>query len=581
VNRVVIERDHEIGCGEDVVLRADVYRTDDDVPRPALLQYTAYDKDNWVSVYGIFSPVRAVEAGFAVVVVDAIGRFKSEGNEPYRPFLRDAEGAAACVDWIVGRAWSNGAVGMYGASNSGVPILQGARRHPPGLRSLAPHFTTSEFSQGWVYRGGAFQFGFNAWWTLANLAPDMLARAEADGHDVSDARAEWRSLFAEPERLFARPPATALGAVQRFTPHYTEWIEHGPGSAYWEPTSWSGRWDTFDLPALHIAGGYNVHLDGNLAVYQAVRRHAPPAVRDRQYLVIGPWTQWMPALGESCGPEARFPNALVDMAGWQLDWFAETLAGEVADRPRVRAFVTGEDGWRTFDEWPPPEGRTVELRLTSSGQANTAAGDGGLSWPGERPPDDDDRADRFVVDPSDPVPTVGGATMLPAFTSSAGPRDQRQVESRSDVLVYTSPRLRDPVDAVGPVSAVVHVATAEPSIDLTAKLVDVHPDGRAVGLCDGIVRTGEHGQPVLRRSAVTPIEIDLVAVGHRFHAGHRIRLEIGGSNFPKFDLHARRNHPDSLPATVDHAYRVEVHHDARHPSVLRLHLLTAPEPPTG
>jgi putative CocE/NonD family hydrolase len=554
VTRVVVERNHDIPCGDGVVLRADVYRAEDDTPRPALLQYTAYNKDNWISVYGIVSPVRAVEAGFAVVVADAIGRFASGGDEPYRPFLRDGEGAAACVDWIVDRPWSDGTVGMYGASNSGVPILQAVHRHPAGLRSVAPHFTTSEFSEGWVYRGGAFQLGFNAWWTVQNLAPDLLNRAEARGQDVSEARAEWRALVADPDRLFGRRPADALGAIAPFTPHYTEWIGHGPGSAYWEPTSWSGRWDTFDLPGLHIAGWYNVHLDGNLAVFQALRRHAPPAVRDRQFLIIGPWTQWMPALGDSCGPEARFPTAIVDMAGWQLDWFAETLRGEVAqDQPRVRAFVTGADEWRSFAEWPPPEGRPLELRLGSGGRANTAAGDGVLRGPGDDPPGatvaDRSVVDHFVADPADPVPTVGGATMLPAFTVSAGPRDQRQVEARPDVLVYTTPPLTEPVDVVGPVTALIHVATTEPSTDLAAKLVDVHPDGRAIGLTDGIVRTGEHGQPVLVPGEVTPIEVDLVAGRQQLpqvrsaHTTWPSRCAAGDRRAPVSRRGAPRRHP--------------------------------------
>lgn len=559
---VRVERDVAIPAAAGVELRADVYRADEETPGPVLLQYTAYDKENWLSVFGPFSPFRAVERGFAVVVADALGRHASGGQEPFRPFLNDADGAVACLDWIVRQPWSNGHVGMYGPSNSGVPVLQALRRGHRALRSIVAHFTTSEFEQGWVYRGGAFSYGFNAWWSLVNLAPDLMRRAAREGIDTGPAWAEWNELFASPDELFSRPVDRALGAVQPFVPHYDEWVANPPESDYWRSTSMNGRWSDVDIPALHVAGWFNVHLDGNLEMFQQARRHAPAA--DRHHLIVGPWTQWMPALGEACGPEARFPNALIDMAGLQLDWFAETMSGEApAPRERVRAFVMGVEEWMAFGDWPPPEGGPVEWFLGSRSAAGSTSGSL------DTEPTDQAVVHDFVHDPSDPVPTVGGATMLPMFTVSAGPRDQRLVEERADVLVFSTDVLDQPVTVVGPVEARLFVSCDEESTDITAKLVDVHPDGRAVALCDGIVRTTPD---ILNLIEAQEIVVDLIATGNRFAAGHQIRLEVSASNFPKFDLHSRRG-DDGLPVARTTPWTVRIHSGAATPSRLVLHVI--------
>ncbi len=567
---VIVERDLVVPTTSGVEMRADVYRPADAEPHAVLLHYTAYNKANWLSVFGAINPLRAVANGFVVVAVDAIGRFAS-GGEPWRPFLSDGEGADAAIRWIATQPWADGTVGMYGASNSGVPTWQAARLHSPGLKAIVPHFTASEFADGWVYRGGAFQYGFNAWWTLVNLAPDLMARAAAAGADVGPARAEAAVLGANPDALFARRPFDALGAVHEFVPHYEEWLRSEPGSDYWTSTSIADQIGEIELPVLHVAGWFNVHLDGNLANYEAMRTRGPGSVRDHQHLVIGPWTQWMPAVGDQCGPEARFPTALFDMEGLQLQWFDRHLRGaDVAPIPRARVFVMGVDEWRDFAEWPPPEGRTTELRLTSGVSAVSRSGDGALLLDDELATDG---VDMYRYDPADPVPTVGGATMLPSFTVSAGPRDQSAVEDRGDVLVYSTAPLLEPLTVVGPVTLRVFLSSTAGSTDIVAKLVDVHPDGRAVGLCDGIVRTGEHGQPVLDPDAPNEIVVDLIATANVFRRGHRVRLEIAGSNYPKFDLHTRRPGP-GVVAVVDPDLSVQtVHHGPTHPSALILHVL--------
>lgn len=562
-----VEHDVAIPMHPGSDLRADVYRPETDRPLPTLLQYTAYSKANWASVFGVISPLRAAADGFAVVVVDALGRFASDGDEPFHPFRDDGAGAAACIEWIAAQPWSNGRVGMYGASNSGVPQWQVLHQRPEALFAIAPHFTASEFDQGWVYRGGAFQYGFNAWWSLVNLAPDLLARADAAGIDTAPAHAELRRLAADPDVLFARSPADALGEVQPFVPHYDEWLARPPDHDAWGATSLDGSWANVP-PALHVAGWFNVHLDGSLDNFIRVR-DIGGATADQQYLVIGPWTQWMPVLGDSCGPEARFPNAQFDMAGLQLEWFGEHLDDRPAvERPRARVFVMGIDEWFDFDEWPPGP-RIVDLPLSGTTPANSRSGGGQLHLDSDPAPVES-RVDCIVHDPGQPVPTVGGATMLPQFTVSAGPRDQSGVEDRYDVLVYTSDPLSEPLVVIGPVSARLFVSSDVPSFDVVAKLVDVAPDGTAVGLCDGVIRLDEARQPSAAVGDVVAVNVDLIATGNAFLPGHRIRLEVAGSNFPKFDLHARRPASGAAAVTVSEPYEIRLLHGPEHLSVLRL-----------
>ena len=573
---IVLERDVAIPVGQDLVLRADVYRRSDDHPRPSLLQYTAYNKSNWASVNGVIAPTRAVESGFNVVVVDALGRFASDGQDPYRPFFSDGPSAAACVEWVAAQVWCTGAVGMYGASNNGVPQWQAARVGAPSLKTIVPHFTASEFDQGWVYRGGAFQLGFNLWWSLANLAPDMVRRGIEGGAMASDIERQLMDALRDPTPLFEVIPLEAVAPLAEIAPHYNEWIAHPPGDPYWAEASLKTRWSAVSIPVLHIAGWYNVHLDGNLANFIAMRENAPETVRNLQYLVIGPWTQWSPGLlGGSCGPERRFP-ATLDVEGLQLEWFAHYLAdGPAPDLPRVKAFLMGTDEWVDIEDWPPPTARETTYFLHSGGRANSLTGDGSLS----REPPKSEPADRFLYDPRRPVPTIGGATYLPNPFANSGPRDQVAIELRDDVLVYSTSPLAAAVTILGPVRARLYVASSDESADFTAKLVDVFPDGRAMLLCDGIFRMGRRdpdgesatSEPPVLRDRVTEIEIDLTATGNVFAVGHRLRLEISSSNFPKFDRQGSTQRDTGASGQVELSPALQtVYHDSERESVLLL-----------
>lgn len=569
---ILRERDVEIPLPDGVTLRADVYRDPAPGRRPVLLQYTAYDKSNWASGYGVINPERAVDEGFAVVVVDARGRFRSGGDEPFRPFADAGADAAACVEWAAAQPWSDGNVGMYGASNNGVPQWQALRHRPAALRAIVPHFTAFEYDGGWVWRGGAFQLGFNLWWSLANLAPDQLRRAiardGADGHRAA-ADALARALR-DPDTAFRVLPLADQPALGGIAPHYREWLAHPPGHPYWRRLSARAALAATDLPVLHVAGWFNVHLDGNLAAYEAIKAAGGPAAR-AQRLIIGPWTQWAPALfGDACGPERRFPAA-IDMEGLQLAWFGRHLAGRPGpDLPPVRLFVMGVDEWRDEAEWPPARARATEWFLRSGGAANSRHGDGRLS---RTPPGPGEPSDSFRYDPLTPVPTRGGATYLPNPAANSGPMDQSAIEDRDDVLVYSSDVLTEPVEVIGPVRAVLHLRTTAPATDVTAKLVDVYPDGRAFLLCDGIRRVT--AAEVAAGDDPVRVEVDLIATANVFLPGHRIRLEVSSSSFPKYDRHPNTadgtaSSPDELCVAVQ-----TIVHDDRHRSALVLPVVPA------
>ncbi|MFI6707626.1 CocE/NonD family hydrolase [Nonomuraea sp. NPDC050478] len=573
---ILRERDVPIPLPDGVVLRADVYRDPAAGPRPVLLQYTAYDKANWASVYGVINPERAVDHGFVVVVADARGRFRSGGDEPFRPFAGSGEDAAACVGWAAAQPWSSGQVGMYGASNNGVPQWQALRRRPPALRTIVPHFTASEYDSGWVWRGGAFQLGFNLWWSLANLAPDQLRRATArDGAAAhQDTARALAGALRDPDAAFGRLPLTDAPALDGIAPHYREWLAHPPGDPYWHALSARDALSATDLPVLHVAGWYNVHLDGNLAAYEAIKAAGGPAA-ERQRLIIGPWTQWSPALfGDACGPERRFPAA-IDMEGLQLAWFAQHLSGAGGpELPPVRVFVMGVDEWRDEREWPLARARATPWYLHSGGAANSRHGDGRLS---RTPPEGPQPPDTFRYDPRDPVPTRGGATYLPNPAANSGPMDQSAIEDRDDVLVYSSDPLTGPVEVIGPVHAVLHLVTSAPATDVTAKLVDVHPDGRAFLLCDGIRRVTA-AEVAAAGSGPVRVEVDLIATGNVFLPGHRIRLEVSSSSFPKYDRHAGTEDGTATAPEDLRPARQTVVHDDRHPSALVLPLVPAEDP---
>jgi putative CocE/NonD family hydrolase len=352
--------------------------------------------------------------------------------------------------------------------------------------------------------------------------------------------------------------------LQRYAPAYFEMLAHPSYDAYWETFDIERRHREFGVPAFHLTGWYDTLLNGTIRNFVGLRNHARSArAQSGQRLVIGPWTHARPTLQSTRIGDVDFgPNAGFELEALMFDWFDYWLKDAstgVLSRAPVRLFVMGANVWRDEQEWPLARAVPTAFYFHSGGAANTLAGDGRLSdeQPREEPPD------RFVYDPWNPVPTGarGGYSRTPS--------DQREVERRDDVLVYTSAPLAASLEVTGPIEVRLWAASSAPDTDFTAKLVDVLPDGTARMLTDGILRAR------YRRSKTAPVlltpgqpeemTIDVGATSNVFGAAHRIRVEISSSNFPRFDRNPNTGEPFARSAALRRAGQT-VYHDARHPS---------------
>ncbi|SDZ35696.1 hypothetical protein SAMN05421504_113121 [Amycolatopsis xylanica] len=556
-----VERDLRISLRDGVVSRADLYRTAGREPRPTLLQRTPYGK----AVYPPGSPAdvdRLTAAGYNLLVQDVRGRWDSAGVfEPYEYELGDGYDT---IEWIGKQDWATDAVGMLGSSYEGAVQWQAAVSGAPNLRAIAPHVTSSDFHEGWTYQGGAFQLGFCLRWVLADLTLPPLGdgklRAAVD-RAVAGIEAGYRD------------PSSLSGLIGRVAPYYQRWLEHPVYDDYWRGISVRERYAEITKPALSIGGWYDIFVAGTVANYAAMRR-----LGVSQRLIVGPWSH--------CLMAGRFPEreygpsadaATFDLTGAHLEWFDEHVRyGPPSAEPPVRLFVMGADEWRGYADWPPPEAQPVRLYLHSNGSANTRAGDGVLAATGP----EDEHADVFRYDPADPVRTGGGSTLMAGLMSGVdcGPLDQRSIECRADVLCYSTEALAEPVTVVGMVTLVLYAESSAVDTDFTAKLVDVAPDGRAEILCDGILRARYRdslSEPrMLTPHRVHELRIEVGPTANVFRRGHRVRLEVSSSNFPRFDLNPNTGGSGTAHGAGPAVVAVNrVHHSRAYPSHLVLPIL--------
>ena len=574
--RIVIDKHVPVTMADGTMLSADVYRPDVRAPLPTLVQRTPYDKDDAGAVLSAVDVVRTAEAGYAVVVQDTRGRYGSDGA--FVPFAHEAADGAETVEWAAAQPWSDGRVGMIGGSYVGATQWLAATRNPGPLQAIAPFITAADYYEGWTYQGGAFQLGFCLEWALTSLGLGELDRRVVRGDADPAQLAAFVGLADRRAELFARLPLTDVPELTDLAPCYAEWLAHPTDDDYWRAVSPRAQHDRITAPALNVGGWYDIFAGGTIANYTGMRRSGGSRrARDLQRLVIGPWSH---SVKDGAFAERDYGLLAgiggLDITGLHLRWFDHVLRGAdngaQHDRP-VKLFVMGADVWRDEDDWPLPDTTWTDLYLHSGGRANSAAGDGALTTaaPGDEP------ADVFLYDPRNPVPTRGGPTFLPGMdvAANAGPRDQRPVEARHDVLCYTSAPLDRPLEVTGPVTLTVHVSSSAVDTDITGKLVDVHPDGRAEHLTDGILRAryrDSRAEPaLLTPGRVFAAQVDLGATANVFGAGHRIRLEVSSSNFPRFDRNSNCGGTIAGDGLADLVPAVNtVHHSRAHPSRLTL-----------
>jgi hypothetical protein len=557
---IVVEKNVEATMRDGVVLRADVYRPPAPGPYPVLLQRTPYSKNSESGP----AQFRALAArGYLVVSQDTRGRYTSDGVA--RPH-DEAEDGYDTVEWAARLPGADGRVGMFGGSYLATTQLLAASLAPPSLVALFPSASyASRYDM--VFQGGAFYLRDGLGWNLGQAA-DVRRRLETpavprDG-PIGLSDDEARTLD---ERWLWHVPLVTMDALdlRRLAPAYFEMLAHPSYDAYWERFDIAARHDRFRVPAHHLTGWYDTLLTGTLRNFTGLRaRAATDEARRHQKLVIGPWTHARPTASTRTIGDVDFGAAAgLDSADLMGRWFDYWLKGgppTVVDTAPVRLFVMGENVWRDEQEWPLARARDTSWYLRSAGSANTLSGDGRLS---PEPAPATESADRFVYDPWDPVPTGASGGY------SRNPADHRPIETRSDVLVYSTEPLRAPIEVTGPIVVRLWVSSTAPDTDFTAKLVDVFPDGTARALTDGILRVryrdGASSPRLMTPGTPTGIAIDAGATSNLFAAGHRIRLEISSSNFPRFDRNPNTGGPFGEEARLARATQT-VLHDAAHPS---------------
>ena len=571
---VKFESNQELPLRDGTKTYVDVFRPDAVGAFPGLLQRTPYDKGSSSSRSGTLDAVSAASRGYAVAIQDVRGRYSSGGE--FYTFVNESNDGYDSVEWLASQPWCTGKVGMYGVSYVGATQWLAAKSKPPSLKGIAPGVTASNYQEGWAWQGGAFELGFNLSWTVGALTAANWGNL-ARRLPLTDDRLE--SIIQAKDDLntgFAHLPMREVPDLQGgLAPYYYDWMAHPEYDDYWKAVSIEEAHSDIEVPAFNFGGWYDIFLGGTIRNYSRMSSlGATEDARRGQKLVIGPWVHGGSPV--SVSGEYNFgtrAGALaLDLQGQILSHYDYWLKGEdngFVDQPPVRIFVMGENVWRYEDSWPLDRAANTRYYLRSGGRANTLNGDGALSLDSSNsePPD------VFAYNPLDPAPTRGGQLCCDPAFMAAGAYDQRPVEARPDVLVYSTPPLERDTEVTGPVTVTLYASSSARDTDFTAKLVDVSPDGYARNLTDGIIRA-RYRNPrspasLLQPGQVYEFNIDLWATSNLFRKGHQIRVEISSSNFPRFDRNTNTGEPIGTDGDFVSALQT-VHHTAEYPSHVTL-----------
>ena len=575
--QVIRERNVMVTMRDGTRLATDVFRPDAPGRFPVLINRGPYGKDDYVA-----SPDHSVwffpTHGYVVLSQDCRARFESEGDY-YNPLFQEVQDGYDTVEWAARQPWSNGRVGTTGQSYLGATQYTLATNNPlpPQLQAMAPVSASSDFHQSWVYHtGGAMEWG----WMVPYAIHKGRNTLERLGR--SDLLAQMDDYVLEPGN-FGRPLKDEwfrhlplkdwVGRLQETAPYFREYFEQELDGPYWWQLNLLRNLEGIKIPLFHVSSWYDIFLEGALNAYRAITEQGgSETARRNQKLLVGPWAHIRPYTRATSvdtgdidfGPEAQIE--LHDHLRRWFDYWLKDIDTGIMDEPPVYIFVmgggvTGNGRWRHENEWPLARTHYTRYYLHSDGSANTRSGDGTLSTvpPGAEPPD------RYVYDPADPAPTLRGNTLMIPH----GAADQRSTEDRSDVLVYTSDPLEHDLELTGPIKVQLFAASSAVDTDFTAKLVDVRPDGYAQNIQDGIIRA-RYRSSARQPTFITPGQvyeytIDLWATSQVFRAGHRLRVEISSSNFPRFDRNPNTGAPLGEDTRLETAQQT-VQHRGDYPS---------------
>lgn len=591
----VIEQKIMVPMRDGVRLATDVYRPKTDERVPIIFSRTPYNFNAWrdgeLTTRTYQSAHEAVKRGYAYVVQNERGRYFSEGEwDILGTPVTDGYDA---LTWMADQPWSNGKVGTLGCSSTAEwQMAVAALNHPAHAALVSMGFGAGVgrigewYEQGNWYRGGAQQMLFISW--LYGVQNDVAR--PTFGTDVSqeDLVRISRSFDLAPER----PPADWSEALQHLPvvdiiknvdgPKgiYDKMIRRKPNDPAWYEGGLYHDNMPFGVPSLWFVSWYDVSTGPNLALFNHVRNNATdPEVANNQFAVIAPTLHcgFRRATEETIVGERNVGDARLDYDGLIYGWFDYWLKGEdngiLEKTPKVQYYTMGSNTWQSSETWPPEGARMVTYYMPSRGKANSVMGDGMLST---KTPGQEDHPDTFIYDPAYPVPSYGGNVCCTGNAIKGGSFDQRQMETRNDILVYSTDALETGVEVSGTIEITLYVSSDVKDTDFTVKLLDVYPDGRAYNLDETIQRAryreGYDKEVFMEYGKVYKLSVSPMSTSNYFGAGHRIRIEVSSSNFPRFarNLNTGGNNYDETEGVVAHN---TLHHSAAYPSQIRLPII--------
>ena len=592
----IIERKVMVLMRDGKRMATDIYRPKDTSKKyPIVFVRTPYNFNFWDVRLGaprdMSTELEAVKRGYAYVEMNERGHFFSEGN--YDILGAPITDGADAITWMTSQPWSNGKVGTIGCSSTAEWQLGVAALGNPALAAMIPQGfgagvgrVGSYYEQGNWYRGGAVQMLFIAWlygeqnqvrpmfppdtsqedlirvsrsFDLAQQLPPVdwaKALRHLPERDIIKAAGGPRGIFADPM------PVPTGGAMIERTPNSPVWYKGG----LWNDS------EPINVPGFWFMSWYDVSIGPNLAAYNYVRKTARPEIANQQYAVIAPTLHcsYKRATENTVVGERSMGDARLDYDALTYGWFDHFLKGEnnhiLESTPKVRYFTMGLNQWQMSETWPPQGAEPVTLFLSSNGKANSSSGDGMLTTNYT----DADKPDYFIYDPMNPVPSYGGNVCCTGNAVTGGAFDQRKMELRPDILVYTSEPFKEGTEVSGPIDVTLYVSSDAKDTDFTVKVLDVYPNGPAYNLDETIqrVRYREgYDKPTvwMEPGKVYKVALQPMVTSNYFEAGHRIRIEVSSSNFPRFDrnMNTGGNNYDEVKGVVAHN---AVHHSAQYPS---------------
>lgn len=542
-----IEKNVMFSMSDGIKLSADIYKPVGKGPFPVILTRLPYGKASCAIFAEIFAGY-----GYVFVIQDIRGKFGSEGE--FYPFINEKEDGKATTAWVKAQPWCNGKIGMFGISYFGYTQWALA----PGnhdITSMIPIVTASNI-YNLVYWGGAFGELSYLDWSLSVFGRGLNTE-----------------YLKNMKKAYSALPLIDKDCIAyRDVPNYKDWVSHPTPDDYWQQLSVEDQIQEIKVPAFLIAGWYDIFNTGQLKDFEMISKAGQPEAAGTKIL-IGPWNHYFS--DRHIEREYGIKRSILEVLPFTLlkgvkEWYDCSLKGimnHCENKPPVKLYVLGENVWRYENEWPLARTVYTGYYLHSVGKANTSDGDGRLDL--VEPPDKEP-ADSFTYDPQNPVPTMGGSNLI---LDNSGPMDQREIEEREDVLVYSTEPLAKEMEVTGPIHLDVYISSDAADTDFTGKLVDVFPDGRSLLICDGILRArysnGLDKPELMDSGKIYKLDVFLGNTSVLFKKGHRIRIEVSSSNFPRFNSNPNTG-KDIATETVIRAAHQKVYHSNEYPSCLVL-----------